>query len=564
MTDARLDRRFRVAMALVAGVAGALYLGFVYGYPHVFELLDDGDPRNYRRNVAEARARGDLPTARRIAQFATRSFRLDPAPYALYAEVLLETGATAEARRQLETAVALTTSPAPESRPTRLPYFHPRARLILGQIAWREGDVAGAAAQFELARPLADLRALEFEPFHEDLFETYAAFGAWSRAVEFGMPTVQRLGQLDRGSLVAVMAAAEGIAHWELLAMAGRALLSMDTRDPAGQFAVGRAALAQERHGDAVEPLTTAAELGHPHAAFFLGLTFRKLHRPNDAAEAFRETPQDSMYWPFALAVLFEHSGSATAALHAQFEDAMTACCPLPLAATPDLTDTGAPVPLALGIAAPPAFSTTMPVLVRWLDPAADGAAPVETALHGTQLVVRRGNEVLQLQWAANMLPFGNFELFELGTRSPAGWLDPGAAWTGARALSAGEVVASSVEPGRLLQVTSATAEQPSLLYSVPAPVRPGSHYVLWARMHAPDTKAVLGWEFLDEDERVVIGGNAVDQSPVPEWAWKGITTKGRHPWKQMRVVLGIYHATGQASFDDVALLELTPPRDPD
>ena len=558
-------------MYAVVALGAAVYLGFIYAYPRLFPYIEQADPENYRQNVEKALARGDTGAALDIARFATTWFRLDPDVYALYGELLLDAGDVQEARAQFETAVALTTTPAPESRPTRLPFFHTRARVGLGLIYWQQGDVVAAVTQFELARPFADLGDTRFRKHHQAMFDAYAALGAWSRALGFADPNTQRLGQLDREGLVAVIFAAEGAEKWEVLGQAGRALLSKDTGDPAGQYAVGRALAAQGKYDQATQALGSASELGHPNAPYFLGEALEQLGDVDGAVAAYRSTPQVSLYRAFALAdaFLLMQESADNHDLDIVREDLLQtieSACPMPLVQTPPLLGVLPWPPLAMGLTTPPSAGTPIPLLVRWQDRSADTAALPEFSVqrgdHG-QMVLRHAATILQFQWAPNQLPLADFEHFDVGLRNPPGCFDPDALWRHSGELPVGEVAPGSTGPGRVLHVSSDSQEKRAILYSLPVPLRAGSLYVLAARIHAPDTRAVFGWEFLGEREELVQAGNTVNQQPVPEWSWHSAVTQAQYPWKMARALFGIYQATGNADFDHLMFLELATPAKP-
>lgn len=565
MIDPRTDRSFRIVLYVVAALATAAYLGFVYAYPKIFPYIHQADPENYRENVQKALAAGDVDTAIEVARFATKWFSLDVDAHTLLGELLTDAGKVQEAQAAFEKATNLTTSP--EWRSTRLPYFNPRARLGLGLLAWQQGDALGAVTQFELAWPRDALPGAEFARYHQAMFEAYAAIGAWSRAIRFAEPTTQRLGQLDHGGLISVMAAAEGAQRWELLGHAGRALLSKDTGDPSGQYAVGRAFAAQENTEDAIQALETATELGHPEAPYFLGVAQLASGNPAAAVEAFRAIPEESIYYPFglaqALAILRSESGGQEAdSVEAQLSAAFAKACPIALRATPPLLGVLPWTPVALRFGGAPGTSDPLPVVVRWRDESLADAPKegfsVEPLANG-DILLRHGAAILHFQWAANAFPLADFEQFEMGVRPP-GWFDPDSVWNTTHELPVNEVVAGSNEPGRVMRIANDSGGQRAVVYAPPVTLEAGAVYVLAARMHAPETKAVFGWEMVGSKEERVAAGNAVNQRAVPEWSWQAIVTQAQYPWKWARTVLGVFDATGAAEFDDVRFLTLSTP----
>ena len=554
-------------MYAVVAVAAVLYIAFIYAYPKIFPHIQKADPQNYRETIDTALGQGNTAAALNAARFAASWFRLDPDAQTTYGELLIDSGDANEARKQFEKAVALTTTPAPESRSTRLPYFHPRARLALGQLALKQGDVGSAMAQFELARPLAQLNNTEYQRFHEAAAEAYAHAGIWSRVLEFQQPTPDTLADLDRENLVTLIIAAEAAQTWNVLAHAGRALLAKDTGDPSGHYAVGRAMVAESKYADAVEPLQNATENGHHDAPYYLGVARQTLGEGPGAVAAFRNTPHESLYRIFALDKALQllnasGDGDERELVRAEFLGAIEASCPIALNPTPPMLGVLHATPTAIQFAAPRVSAAIMPVLVRWhrntatspaVSPAVDPAQP-------GSLTLNHDDDIFQLQWAKNHLPLGNFESSEIGSRDPAGWIDPAAAWAKTRELAIGVIEASPVEAGNILSITTESPEQRGLLYSIPLVLRPGAVYALAGRMHAPGAKAVFGYEFLGEREQVVAAGNVVNQRIVPEWTWQASVTQAQYPWNLARVVLGLYQAAGTAAFDDVALLELAVP----
>lgn len=567
MIDRRIDRSFRITAGIVAAFAAAAYLAAIHGYPRVVPFIHQADPANLADNIDAAMARGDTTTALALARYAVKLAPHDPDTYTRYGEILVEAGDPQAALNPFEYALGISGAFTSSAPPTPMPFFHADARAGLGSILWRQGDAVAAVTHFELARPHEALLSADLADYHKAMFDAYAAIDAWSRAIEFADPTAQRLGQLDREGLVAVITAAEAAQKWDLLGQAGRALLAKDTGDPAGQYAVGRAQLAQGKFTEAIKALGTAAELGHLNAPFFHGNALVQAGETEAAAEAFRAIPGESLYRPFALAHalrLLKVTGNAALAeeVREQLETTIAEACPIPLVPAPEIARTLRAVPEAIGLGNPPAKGNRVPVTVRWQknpQDATDDFTIDDSDL--SQLILHHETTILDLQWAANAFPLSDFERFEIGLRNPPGWFDPDTPGPQSRDLPVGEIAPDSSEPGRVLRITCESgAHDRAMVNSPPVTLAPGELYVLAARVHAPDAGAVVGWEFLGDGDQTLATGFAVDHVRVPSWTWHAVVTQARHAWTMARAVLGVDDAPGTAEFDHVLFLELNAP----
>ena len=97
--------RFSLVPGLVVGVAGALFLAFVYGYPRLFPAIEAAHPDRFERNVDEALASGEVRKALRIAAFASRRHPPNPMALTVHGRLLLEHGNADDGLKELAKAL---------------------------------------------------------------------------------------------------------------------------------------------------------------------------------------------------------------------------------------------------------------------------------------------------------------------------------------------------------------------------------------------------------------------------------------------------------------------------
>ena len=75
-----------------------------------------------------------------------------------------------------------------------------------------------------------------------------------------------------------------------------------------------------------------------------------------------------------------------------------------------------------------------------------------------------------------------------------------------------------------------------------------------------PD-KGFLGWQFLDEEERVLCENDRLNPVGSDAWTWQANYLQSRPQWDTLRVQLNVIPHAGVVSFEDVMLVELDEPR---
>jgi hypothetical protein len=556
-------RSYALPWALV-GIAAALFLLVVYGYPRLFPRIDAAHPEHFEKNVAAAMAAGDMDRALRIARRAATArythasgrAKFDKSlAHTVYARVLLESGEEAAARAQLAEAVGVRREQIPPYRETRKPYYFAPARLTLGTLEFEQGRPVDAVAHFELARAYAAPASPEYQAFHPALYRAYAELGLWARALEFAEPTDADLDALDRGELLKIARVCEGARNW---ALAERVAARLAADRGEADYLRGRVALAEEAYRASAAHLERAVAMGHARAAFFLGMALQELGEPAGAIEAYLQTPAGELYRPFALAkaaTLLQDAGDATEVLERLDEE----IAGLRRLRPPVVFDRYPRVtPVAVMTSADDvAAGGRFPMLVVWngagaADPGA-GLRVSNMAADDALVVATGSGSVLELQWVENLVYWQAVERLDRWEGTVPGWLDTARDWFELRPDAATRI-ATDDSGNAYLGITKLT-----WFYSVPVPVRDDVSYLLAGRVKCEPGKGSIGWQGLGDNERVLFEAN-LDGPVAGDWTWQAGYMRSQLHWESLRVQLNVAPRAGTVAFDDLMLVALAEP----
>jgi len=561
------DKQLTALPFLLAGIVAAFLLSFVYGYPRLFALIEASNAENFERNAADAMAAGDLRRALKIARYATETYPLNKNPMVctVYGRVLLACGEDAQALEQLNKAVNIRMEYKPPYRETRKPFYFAPARLTLGKYYFEHNKLIDAIDNFELARAYAALDSAEYGEFHAVLYRAYAKQGLWARAFEFGEPSDQELDGLDNQGLERIADVCEGKQDWKLAdRLAGR-LLKREGFAAKAHYLLGRFHLTQEQVEAAETDLEAAAANGHPYAAFFLGAALEENGKQALAIQAFLRTPSGDLFRPFALAKawelwtnLTEDERASAATAGDALEQLDREIAGIRLLKRPPVYDKYLRfVPVAVMTSEARVSSDgRFPILVLWEDkqsPATD-SKPLSSSIHAQQdapLLLRRNNNVLQLQWVENRVNWASVDSLPAGPTAVPGWIDTARDWFGLRPGYAEEIQEDGPR-NSFLSIAKRT-----WFYSVPIPARKKVGYLLAGRMKG---KGTVGWQCMDETDRVIFENGVFGQEKSGAWTWQAAYMPSQLQWDTLRVQLGIMPHAGTVDFDEVMLVELDEP----
>jgi O-antigen ligase/tetratricopeptide (TPR) repeat protein len=553
--------------AVLVGVATALFLLFMYACLRLEKL--DPAPCCFENNVADAMADGKVRKALRIARNAAQMNRYNPMAYTVYGRVLLECGEADEALPQLAKAVAVQKELIGNAyRETRRPYYFAPARLTLGKYCIEQDQSIDAVVHFELARAYAMPAAIEYSDFHAALYQAYAQHGLWARALEFGEPSDQELGDLASQDIVSLARVCEGKQNWRLVGRLAERLLTREGLAVEAHYLLGRVELAQERYEASLSHLERAVSGGHPHATFYLGTALEK-SQPVRAIQAFLRAPSGDLYRPFALAKAFEllaglpenEQASATVTSQELLDQLDQEIARMRLLQRPVLYDEDRRfTPLAV-IASEAHFASggNFPVITLWEDrqEPAVGSAPISllgSGMKDSLLVLKRANSVLQIQWVENLVNWQGVERLQAAAGEVPGWVDTAREWFSLRPDHAAQIQKDGTG-NSFLSITKLT-----WFYSVPIRVRDGAAYLLGGRLKGLSGKGSLGWQFLNEEEYVLFEDDRLNLERSDAWTWQVGYMRPQSQWKTMRVQLNVMPHAGTVAFDDVMLVEINEP----
>lgn len=564
-SDQSTTRNYRMPTAIVT-LAGISFMLFTYAC----YKLEDSDAKYYEKNIAKATVLGDVQKALGIARRATAIRSPDPLAYALHGRLLLEVGETDKALEQLGRAVGLRPrEEGPWREDTGRRYYFAPARLTLGKYYIEQDKLVDAVANFELARAYAVPEDTEYADFHAALYEAYSKAGLWARALKFGEPSDQELDGLDTPEIVELARVCEGEENWELAERLAQRLLTDVSLASEAHYLLGRIALARTQYESSLPHLEQAARSGHAQSAYFLGTALEKNGQPALAIEAFLRTPAGDVYRPFALAralTLIEGlpedeqipvtvSGQEILAALDR-EIAGMRLLPRPIVYDEDSRPTLIAVKTAETYFA---SGGRFPMLTLWEDGQAPASDPTSTpfSVSGTEdsvLSLRRGGRVLQLQWVENRVNWAIVERLQIGAGEVPGWVDTARDWFAIRPDHATRVEEDGTG-NSFLSISGL-----NWIYSVPAGVRNEAGYLLAGRLRRSDDTAGLGWQSLDENERVLFEDAVLSQEISNTWTWQAGYIRPQPDREAIRVELNVVPRAGTVSFDDVLLVELNEP----
>lgn len=554
--------------AAIVGIASVLFLVFVYGYPRLFPLIEASHPDHFEKNVANALDSGNIRKALKIAHHATLIRRDDPMAYTVYGKVLLESGDTDAALRQLAKAIGGPLEHWPLGQLRERSYFAP-ARLTLGTYYLEQGKSIDAIENFELARAHVAPKDFEYGDFDKTQYQAYSALGLWGRALEFGTPSDQELDYLDNRDLVRIARVFEGERNWKLATRIAGRLLRREGQDAEAYYFMGRAALALEEYEASLVYLEKAVLNGHAHAAFFLGMALEKAGKPARALQAFLRTPSGDLYRAFALANAFTllekfpeiQQNRATPTrpeLLGQLDREIAEMLSLPRPTQYDKYRRLTPLAVT---ASSENFEAggRFPILVLWEDGRAPSSGPTPLSLaipdsDGSLLVLKRDNNIVQLQWVGNLVNWESVERLPEGAGPIPGWIDTAHDWFGLRTEHAPRIQKDDAG-NSFLGIRKLT-----WFYSLPVRVRDGVGYLLAGRVKDPNNKANLSWQSLDNNENVLFESHLSEQTGSGVWVWQAGYMRSRLHWGSLRVSLDFTHNSETVAFDDVMLVEINEP----
>lgn len=541
-------------------------------YPRWTDAVARASASDYRDQVRRAQDAGDLAGAREIAQYAVRMRSFDPEAHTTLAQVLRAAGDREGARKRYEAALAIDSTPGPDYRPTRQPWYFATARLDLGQMAIEDGDVWEAVRNFELARGYAHLEQPEFAAYHDILYKTYGALGQWSRALTYGAPTDEELALFDRRNLENLVAACEARQEWELGLRAATALINRAPLSPQGHKMAFRALLLQRQLDQAETHLRVLLEGNAVDARYWEArLEEARGHLP-ETALAFLATDSRSIYRPFALALahkiltalpaeLVPANAPAPATILADLDNLAERAGTVFVQPTTPYTDAlltpvGFDPPDADGLRA-----GAFPVVTRWeyhnVTPDQPPVAQVSVGERDA-MTLYHGKNILQLQWTENALPFTGFDRLEEGMTAIPGWVEPRLSFSGEVAVSSATVAFEGQNAA--LKVTSPDDKHIAQIWSVPLPALRDGNYLAAGRMRSDGAKGHLAWDSKDPLEVHTINHYLADSAQNSRWTWSAAYQRRLFEDQSLRMLLGIYQNAGTVWFDDLLLIPLVEP----
>ncbi len=518
--------------------------------------LETSHSNHYVQNIDRALKAGEPEKALRFAQRAAEVRKEDPLPYALSAEILLQLNREEEALQDLSLSVGIDEQPRePRKIDSGAVYYFAPARLLRGKLYAEAGDLPAALAQFELARGYADLTAPDFAEYHALLQETYARGGLWSRALDFGpVPTESRSVSED----TALGYALEGRADWKGLLDVATGLKTLDTENTDGAYLLGRALLSLERAPEAIAPLQQATDKGHSAAPYYFGLALVAGDAVPEAIEAFLQTPQESTFYPVALAhavALQTTLDGGAAALRTRLNDAL------------------------VGMTHVAPSDNNGPEAFQWRNHGTshDGPAPVcllwQSEAEGTGEIrgvsmenisaqdalyrIEGTNALLQLQWSSNRIVAPDL-LSKLSLVGPMpGWVDVLHDWFGLRDGYNSDCIADASG------VSGLRIQGLNWLYSVPTPTEGATGYLWTGAIEPGPGGAGIQLQTLGEAAMDVHNLPLLQREATGDPVSGAGFIEAEDGVEALRLVLSADYGTDSARFTGLGLLEISRPEMP-
>ncbi len=556
--DAGQRRRGAVVRACVVCVVIAAAFGVAWMYPaaRISSSLD------YEQTVPDALEKGMPDLALQMARIAFEREPDQPGARYWYAKSLTAAG-NAEAglahygalfrMRSIPNLLYNPTWPGeePQAIPSLFPFFYPAARFDMGEHCLNQNDLLGAVGHFELgcsARPAVGPGRWPV------LYRAYAGVGAWARAFDYAGDALELDGLSNEALdvLVRVHAYRE---DWHLCRSAAQVLVDRDdTAD--GQFWLGRAGLALDECDEAAAAFELAVEAGHPDAGFFLGLAQEALGFEDEAGVSFAATLPGSYYLPFSLAKALElarHNADTHGidALGSRFEASLS------LGTTVAVDARGENLhryPRSVQFEqADVAKGGPFPLLIWWPNgtpqgPSEGGAVDCSKS---NSVILRRGQDTLELRWVDGLVSFPAFNLPAPGNRHP-GWTE-----LVGEQRSGGWVKSRVVPP---LEVRTTAPDDSVHCKSVPAQADAADSYLFIVRCISDQARLTAGWKWYKELDEEVHASNVFNQRVVESWRTTAMYEAAPSDAAYVQACLGIYKDVGSAQFAFADIIPLDPP----
>jgi len=592
----------RRVIALTKAILTVLVTVLVFGAaskgPHTLVR----DSIDYESSVAAYLASGDAARALRVARIAKERYPGEPTARYLYAKSLMANEESAAALDEYAAVFRIEEIPNPDYDPLRpahapkgidtfRPFFHPMARLEVGDYWLQQGDLGRAIENFELAQAFGQTPNAEWRP---TLYAAYSALGAWGAAFEYADPPPD-LAALPAGALrtlVRICAYREDWLQCKDAALVWRSRTDADAAD--ADFWLGRARLALSEFVQASTALESAKNAGHPDAPFFLGLAEEARGADDEAAAHFLHVSATSLYRPFSLAKAasllqrkMEQSrdqpdeetraaegkpvANAPRADPARLEERiallakelralLAEAMPLPSPHRQDDLDVR-----SRGFAIPMdslAHDAPFPMLIAWRDSRQPpSTSPEQFAVEsasGNSLRLRYGRDMLELRWVENLAPFGDLDPLPMPGAYYPGWIE--------RYRDAEQGAWRRVSPfahvihDAWLRIRATDAGQRVYCETAPLPVETGRFFLFAVRCKSEGARLVAGWNWYDSETSQIASDNAINQRRVRDWAWETLYERRPDQAAFVQASVGIYRDKGQALFDTVLIVPLDPP----
>ncbi len=565
----RLLRENLVPICATA-IATLAFLAFVYGYPHVFPLIERYNPEQFERHILARIAADDMDGALRVAENAVKWNRFSPLAFAWYGELLYGCGRDGEAFDILNQGLALRIGE--DYWETHDPFYAPKARLQRG-LFWKDGYPFEMACDFELARPFMKEQIKTFDEYRSDLYSAYSQLDWWARALEFGAPSSEALEQAKPDELKLLARIAVGRGQWDFVGQTTAALLEQRPNDAEAEAWSGIATLNQGREGAGLAALKTAASHGSPEAAWTLGVALARAGDRPGAASALMTIPALSIYRPLALALVIRlldevqpPFDAALAARRPELAAELEALLAQPGALNPQ-PDDDPYRRFVLSKADPDSAylwaGGPFPLVATWQDKRPRAADAPETQLvnyGGDRSVTCRWKErVIALHWVENRVSWPVADKIQGGETRLPGWTDVAREWWGIRTNSA---VVLNRDRGGMLQadIVNDDLNKAALLYSGPIEVNYDVQYLLAGLMRAPTSHGTLSWVAENRHEEPLAEGAAFLGAQTPDWTWGATVVRPRVHWDRLTIHAGVSRHVGMASFRAILLTEIPEP----
>jgi tetratricopeptide (TPR) repeat protein len=540
-------------------ICGGCLLAFAKLSPGLLGVLTIITPETCGGYVNDALAANNTARALKIARYAARLYPLDPRTHTQCGRALLAAGDMEAARTAFHAALDISTTPAPEYRLTRKPFFHAPARLALGRLALEEGDILEAAHHCEAAAAFADLTAREYDDYHPDLYRIFSSLGFWGRALRFGIPGPEAIAVMDADSALNCARAVEQAGKWEAAGMLADRLKASAPENGYGWYLAGRV------HAEAGDMAAAAADFleggrrGYGGAWWRLGETRQRQERKAAAIRAFPKTPSGSLYYPFALASAAALSApAAPESLKMKLKEALKKA-PAIRISLPEDPGRALFRPESISFAEENGRHSGIRLArLRWhirgANPWADQPLPrvISSGRGGLLLIMEK--DVYQLELIGNLLPGGTFEQVPAHSELAPGFL--------VSRQAAGPLRLDFIrrEENTMVQIASDDPGNSLQLYSMPVAAACDAWYIAAGRVRTQEGRAHFGCRRFGEDERPHDSRDIIHNRAAPAWIAPAAAEHICLPGEYLTVYGGLYRQTGVVWLDGFMLLRVFPP----